>query len=55
VANDESMERYLLGDLSKLLLHPQRRAEMAEHVRKLARPDAAQEIATMVVELARLG
>ncbi|MDR3744522.1 MAG: undecaprenyldiphospho-muramoylpentapeptide beta-N-acetylglucosaminyltransferase [Acidobacteriaceae bacterium] len=55
VANDALMESYLLGDLSELLLHPQRRAEMAERVRKLARPNAAQEIATMVVELAHLG
>jgi UDP-N-acetylglucosamine--N-acetylmuramyl-(pentapeptide) pyrophosphoryl-undecaprenol N-acetylglucosamine transferase len=51
-ANDSLMESYLLSDLSELLLNPERRAEMGRQARSLARPDAARQIAEMVVELA---
>ena len=51
--NDSLMESYLLSDLSGLLLHPLHRAEMGKRARALARPDAAREIAQMVVELAK--
>ena len=45
----------LLDELSRLLADPQALGAMGERARSLARPDAARQIATMVVELARRG
>jgi UDP-N-acetylglucosamine--N-acetylmuramyl-(pentapeptide) pyrophosphoryl-undecaprenol N-acetylglucosamine transferase len=50
--SDETMESYLLSDLSHLLLEPEQTAEMCERVRSLANPSATQEIAELVVQLA---
>lgn len=49
--NDALMESYLLSDLSDLLTHPGQRWSMSQRVRKLARPDAVQEIAGMILKL----
>jgi UDP-N-acetylglucosamine--N-acetylmuramyl-(pentapeptide) pyrophosphoryl-undecaprenol N-acetylglucosamine transferase len=42
----------LFSVLRNLLLHPARRAEMAEHARALAKPGALERIAGMVLRLA---
>jgi UDP-N-acetylglucosamine--N-acetylmuramyl-(pentapeptide) pyrophosphoryl-undecaprenol N-acetylglucosamine transferase len=45
----------LLAELSRLLADPQALGAMGERARSLARPDAARQIAAMVVELAQRG
>ncbi len=52
-SDDASMESFLFSDLSGLLLADDHRAAMAEKVRSLAKPDASQRIAAMVLSLAK--